>query len=139
MDKFISLIDLNKKDTMSFSSFVSNNIYIDYIIALTFSLILLQCIVINIHVFSSLNAGTNKSISPIQVTEDLLSEAQVATVIALLQRAVGMVKENPGKAVSSSLTWIETPTSSPTTNRKNYKFTEMDAAKVSDITLSYKL
>ena len=66
-----------------------------------------------------------------QVVEDLLPETQATTVIALLQRAVNMVKDNPTKAVLSSLTWIETPTSSPTTSRKSYKFTESDAAKVS--------
>ena len=59
-----------------------------------------------------------------------MPEIQAATVIALLQRAVNMVKDNPNKAVLSSLTWIETPTSSPTTSRKNYKFTESDASKV---------
>lgn len=66
-----------------------------------------------------------------QVYEELLSETQAPTVVALLHKAVSMVKENPSKAVSSSLTWIDTPTSSPTASRKSYKYLETEAAKVS--------
>lgn len=53
------------------------------------------------------------------VSEDLLQEVQSLAVIALLRKAVAMVKEDHTSAMSITLTMIDTPTSSPTSQRKS--------------------
>ncbi|XP_052781477.1 uncharacterized protein LOC128218016 isoform X3 [Mya arenaria] len=64
------------------------------------------------------------------VQEDLLLEYQASFVISLLQKAISMVNEDPVTSKNVMLFITDTPTSSPTQHRKEFKIPESkDPAK----------
>jgi len=81
----------------------------------------------------------NGRILHVQVQEDLLHELQSRAVISLLHKAISMVKEDPKTATNVTLFMVDTPTSSPTQGRKEFKLPEMrdegQAAKVRQVSI----
>ncbi|XP_060078568.1 serine/threonine-protein kinase WNK-like [Ylistrum balloti] len=63
------------------------------------------------------------------VQEDILPEVQSIMIIKLLQEVIKMVTEDPVKAVHVCLSYVSTPSSSPSSIRKARPPTDSDAAK----------
>ncbi|XP_033745318.1 uncharacterized protein LOC117330875 isoform X3 [Pecten maximus] len=63
------------------------------------------------------------------VQEDILPEVQSIMIIKLLQEVIKMVTEDPAKAVNVCLSYVSTPSSSPSSIRKARPLTDSDAAK----------
>ncbi|XP_069101299.1 serine/threonine-protein kinase WNK-like isoform X2 [Argopecten irradians] len=63
------------------------------------------------------------------VQEDILPEVQSIMIIKLLQEVIKMVTEDPVKAVNVCLSYVSTPSSSPSSIRKARPLTDSDAAK----------
>ncbi|OWF41948.1 Serine/threonine-protein kinase WNK2 [Mizuhopecten yessoensis] len=63
------------------------------------------------------------------VQEDILPEVQSIMIIKLLQEVFKMVTEDPAKAMHVCLSYVSTPSSSPSSIRKARPPTDSDAAK----------